>query len=435
MSSTYEILENNQAKISFNIAPANFEEAIAAVYKKQKNKISLPGFRKGKLTREMVERQFGKDYFWIDAINSILTVEYRNAIKDLDLDIVSRAEFDIDNMSLEDGVNLTAVVFTKPEINITKEMYTGLTHPKLEISTVTEEDVNAKINQDLEQNARMVPITDRNVKNGDITTIDFAGFVDDVAFEGGTAEDYKLTIGSGMFIPGFEDQLVDAKIGEEVTVNVSFPENYPHENLAGKPSVFKVTVKEIYEKQLPDQDDDFAQDVSEFDTFEEYKNNIKAELQEEKDMLTKQNKLVKILEQLATKVEINIPMPMIEEEVDKMMQQFYSNVTAGGMNFDEYLRNAGQSVEGVQEAYAPTAFNAVRSRLLLDKVADLEGVEATDAEMREEVQSVINANFESDPERFENYMTNLPQEVKDGILEDVRRQKAAEIMLASAKEE
>ena len=435
MSSTYETLENNQAKISFNINPTAFADAIEATYKRKKGKISLPGFRKGKLSKQMIETAFGKDYFWIDAINSILTEEYRAAIKDIDLDIVSRAEFDIDNMSLEDGVNLTAIVYTKPDVNITKDMYMGLTYPKLDIdTTVSDEDIDAKINDALEQNARMVPVEDRAVKQGDITTIDFAGYVDDVAFEGGTAEDYRLTIGSGQFIPGFEDQLVGAPLGEEVTVNVTFPEAYPHEALAGKPSVFKVTVKEIYEKQLPEKDDDFAQDVSEFDTFDEFRNSIKSELQEEKEMLTKQNKLVKILEQLATKVEINIPMPMVEEEVDKMMQQFYQNVTQSGMNFDEYLRNAGQSVEGVQEAYAPTAFNAVRSRLLLDKVAQLENIEASEDELRAEVQAVINASFESDPERFENYLKTLPQEVKDGILEDIKRQKAAEIMIASSVE-
>lgn len=434
MSSTYELLENNQAKISFTISPADFEQAIQTVYNRQKNKISIPGFRKGKVSRQIIEQRFGKDYFWDDAVNSILGPKYREATQDLDIKIVSRAEFHMEDASLENGVQLVATVYTSPDVNITKDMYTGLSHGGVALEEVSDEAINAKINQELEQNARMLPISDRNVKDGDITIINFAGYVDDVAFEGGTAEDYRLVIGSGQFIPGFEDQLIDAPVGQEVDVNVTFPEEYPHENLAGKPALFKVTVNEIYEKQLPDQDDDFAQDVSEFDTFDEYKDNIRKELAEEKDMLQKQNKLVKLLEALAAKVEINIPQPMVEEEVDKMMENFYGNVTQSGMNFDDYLTNAGQTIESLQQVYAPTAYNSVRSRLLLDKIAELEGLEASDDEMKKEVEGVINASFESDTERFENYMANLPEEVKKGIKEDVRRQKAAELLLESAVE-
>ena len=434
MSSTYEILENNQVKISFTISPEDFGQAIEDVFKKQKAKISLPGFRKGKVNRQMVERTYGKDYFWYDAVNHILTPQYNAATKDLDIEIVSRAEFDVEDMSLENGVNLTALVYTRPDVNIDKSMYTGLSHGKVEQELVTDDEIDAKINEELEQNARMIPIEDRAVKDGDRTTINFEGFVDGVAFEGGKGENYTLVIGSGQFIPGFEEQLIGVELNTEVDVNVTFPEEYHHPDLAGKPSVFKVTVLEIYEKQLPEKDDDFAQDVSEFDTFAEYRDDVKKALTEEKDLLYKQNRLVKVLEQLSGKVEINIPGPMIEEEVDKMMQQFYSNVTQSGINFDDYLRNAGQTVEALQGLYAPTATSSVRSRLLLDKVAELEGIEATDEEVREEVSNVINANFESDPERFETYMKNLPEDVIKGIREDVKRQKAAEIILESATE-
>ena len=316
MSVQVEKLEKNMAKLTIEVAAEELEKAIEAAYQKNKSKISIPGFRKGKVPRQMIERMYGKEVFYEDAANALIPDAYEKALDECEEDIVSSPSIDVVQIEAGKPFIFTAEVALKPEVKLGK--YKGVKVEKADI-TVTDEEVDAEINKERENNARNIEVTDRAVKDGDITTLDFEGFVDGVAFEGGKGENYPLTIGSGAFIPGFEEQLIGAEIGKEVEVNVTFPEDYQAEDLKGKAAVFKCTVKEIKEKQLPELDDEFASEVSEFETLAEYKADVKGKLEERKAKEAKDAKEAAVIEEIVKDSEMEIPEAMLATQQRQMV--------------------------------------------------------------------------------------------------------------------
>jgi len=361
MGSRFETVETNKVKITFEISPEKFEEGIQEAYKRNRGKINIPGFRKGKAPRKIIEMNFGKEIFYEDAVNIVLPDAYDSAVKELNLDTVSRPEIDIEEISAENGVVLTAEVFVKPEVSIEAEDYKGVQYEIAE-AVIEDSEIEAEINKVREQNARIVPVTDRPVQDGDIVTLDFEGFVDGVAFEGGKGENYELTIGSKTFIDTFEEQLTGLNIGEEKDVNVKFPEEYGKEELNGKPALFKVKINGIKFKELPEVDDDLAQDVSEFDTLDEYKNSIKEKLLSAKEEEIKNKKENDIVKAVTEKAKMDVPPVMIENQIENMVNDFANQLRMQGLPLETYLQYVGQDMDSLREAYRANAENQVKSR-------------------------------------------------------------------------
>lgn len=427
MSVQVEKLEKNMAKLTIEVAAEELEKAIEAAYQKNKSKISIPGFRKGKVPRQMIERMYGKEVFYEDAANALIPDAYEKALDECEEDIVSSPSIDVVQIEAGKPFIFTAEVALKPEVKLGK--YKGVKVEKADI-TVTDEEVDAEINKERENNARNIEVTDRAVKDGDITTLDFEGFVDGVAFEGGKGENYPLTIGSGAFIPGFEEQLIGAEIGKEVEVNVTFPEDYQAEDLKGKAAVFKCTVKEIKEKQLPELDDEFASEVSEFETLAEYKADVKGKLEERKAKEAKDAKEAAVIEEIVKDSEMEIPEAMLATQQRQMVDEFAQRIQMQGLSIDQYFQFTGSSYEQMLEQVKPQAEKRIQSRLVLEAVAKAENITATDEDYEDELKVMAEA-YQMEVEKVKEL---LPEKSVAQIKEDIAVKKAAEFVVENAKE-
>ena len=389
MRVTKKQLEKNVMKLTVSVDPDTFEKGVEKAYRKNVKHINLAGFWKGKAPRKIIEQYYGKGVFYEDAVNFVCQDTYPIALERSGIEPVDRPEIDVEKIG-EEGANFvyTATVTVKPEVELGE--YKGIEIEKVSYET-TDADVDAEIEKARQQNARIISVDDREVKNGDLTVIDFEGFTDGKAFEGGKGTDYDLEIGSGAFIPGFEDQLVGAKIGEEVDVNVTFPEEYHSEELKGKPALFKVTVKEIKEKQLPEVNDDFVKDISEFDTLDEYKKDIKEKLTKANEDKAKAETENKVIEKLCETVTVDIPQCMIDSQLDSIAQDFDYRLQMQGLNLQKYLEMTGMTLEAFKEQFKEQAQNQVKTSLVLDAVAKAEKINATAKDVEAEMKKMAES--------------------------------------------
>ncbi len=425
--STVENIDVNKVKITFSVSAERFEEGMQYSYNKNKNRISVQGFRKGKAPRKIIEVQYGKAIFYDDAFNFVLPEAYEGAVKELNLDVVSKPDIDVEEISDTDGVTFSAEVYTKPEVKI--DDYKGISYTKSEVK-VDDQEVDNEINAAREKNARIMSITDRPIQSGDIAVIDFEGFVDGVAFEGGKGKDYDLEIGSHSFIDTFEDQLIGKNVGDDVDVNVTFPEEYHQKDLAGKPALFKVEIKDIKFKELPELNDDFAQDVSEFDTLDEYKKDIVAKLLVQKQKEADDKKQEELLDTLVKKAEMDVPQVMIENEIDNKIREFEMGISRQGLSLDMYLQYMGQSIENMREAYRIVSERQVKSRLVLEAIAAKENFEISDSEIDEELNRIATA-YNMEVEKLKQVMRDAD---KENLIKDLQVQKALKLVVDNAVE-
>ena len=385
MSLQVEKLEKNMAKLTIEVSAEDLEKAMQAAYQKAKGRITLPGFRKGKAPRKMIEQMYGKGIFLEDAANALIPEHYSKALEECDLEIVSQPEIDVTQAEPGKAFIFTAEVAVKPEVILGE--YKGVEVPKSE-TEVTDEDVDAELKKEQEKNSRTVTVEDRGAENGDITTIDFEGFVDGEAFEGGKGTDYPLTLGSNSFIPGFEDQLVGSKAGDHVEVKVTFPEEYQAKELAGKEAVFQCDVKKIEAKELPELDDDFAKDVSEFDTLAEYKEDVKKNLTEKKAEDARRAKEDAAVDKVIENAQMDIPEAMIETQTRQMLDDFARRMQSQGLSMEQYFQFTGQSVDKMMEDMKPQALKRIQTRLVLEKIAEVENIQPTEEEVNEEISKM-----------------------------------------------
>ncbi len=388
MSLQVEKLEKNMAKLTIEASAEEFENAVQKAYLKNKSRINLPGFRKGKAPRAMIEKMYGKGVFYEDAANTLIPEAYSKALAECELDIVSQPEISVTQIEAGKPFIFTAEVALKPEVTLGE--YKGVAVPKKEV-TVTDEEVQAELDKEREKNARTIDVDDRGVENGDIIKLDFDGSVDGVPFQGGKSENYELTVGSGSFIPGFEDQLVGAKAGEELDVNVTFPEDYHAKDLAGKAAVFKCKVNEIHVKELPEADDEFAQEVSEFDTLEEYKADIRKKLQDRKEKAARNEKQNAAIEKIVANAEMEIPEPMVESQIRSMINDFARRMQSQGLNMDQYFQFTGMDASKLKEQMRPEALKRIENSLVLEAVAKAENIEISDERVDEEIAKMAEA--------------------------------------------
>ena len=411
MSLQVEKLEKNMAKLTIEVSAEDLDKAMEKAYQKQKSRISLPGFRKGKAPRKMIESMYGKGVFMEDAVNSLVPQEYTKALGECDLEIVSQPEINVTQMEPGKALIFTADVAVKPEVTLGD--YKGVEVPKSEI-VVTDEEVDAEVKKEQEKNARTVAVEDRAAANGDITTIDFEGFVDGVAFDGGKGSDYALTLGSGTFIPGFEDQLVGANAGDHVEVKVTFPEEYQAKELAGKEAVFQCDVKKIETKEVPELDDEFAKDVSEFDTLAEYKEDVKKNLTEKKEKEARTAKENAAVDKAIENAQMDIPELMVNSQSRQMMDDFARRMQQQGLSMDQYFQFTGQSMDKMLEDMKPQALKRIQTRLVLEKIAETENVQPSEEEITEEIQKMADAyKMEADKIREAIGESGLEQMKKD----------------------
>ncbi len=427
MSLQVEKMEKNMAKLTIEVSAEDLDKAMQNAYQKAKGKIAIPGFRKGKAPRKMIEQMYGKGIFLEDAANALIPEHYSKALEECDLEIVSQPEIDVVQAEPGKAFIFTAEVAVKPEVTLGD--YKGLEVPKSEVE-VTDEDVDAEIKKEQEKNSRTVTVEDRGAENGDITTIDFEGFVDGVAFEGGKGTDYPLTLGSGSFIPGFEDQLVGAKAGDHVEVNVTFPEEYQAAELAGKAAVFQCDVKKVEAKELPELDDDFAQDVSEFDTLAEYKEDIKKNLTEKKEKEARAEKENAAVDKAIENAQMEIPDAMVDTQVRQMINDFASRMQSQGLTMEQYFQFTGMTVEKMQEEMKPQALKRIQTRLVLEKIAEVENIQPTEEEVNEEISKMA--------EMYKMEADKLKELLGDRELEQMKKdmavQKAVTLVADEAKE-
>ncbi len=427
MSLQVEKLEKNMAKLTIEVGADELDKAIESAYQKQKGKISIPGFRKGKVPRQVVEKMYGKEVFYEDAANILIPDAYEKALDECEEDIVSSPKIDVTQIEAGKPFIFTAEVALKPEVKLGK--YKGVKVEKADV-VVTDEEVDEVIEKERENNARNITVEDRAVKDGDMTVIDFEGFVDGEAFDGGKGENYPLTIGSGAFIPGFEKQLVGSEIGKEVEVNVTFPEDYHAENLKGKAAVFKCTVKEIKEKELPELDDEFASEVSEFETLTEYKEDVKKNLEEKKMKEAKENKEREAVEAVVDLSEMDIPEAMVETQQRQMVDEFAQRITMQGLSMEQYFQFTGTSYQQMLENVKPQAEKRIQSRLVLEAIAEAENIEVTDEDFEKEIETMAEV-YQMDASKVKEMLGE--KEMKN-IRQDLAVKKAAEFVVENAKE-
>ena len=427
MSLQVEKMEKNMAKLTIEVSAEELDKAMQNAYLKARGKISIPGFRKGKAPRKMIEQMYGKGIFLEDAVNALIPEHYSKALEECDLEIVSQPEIDVTQAEPGKAFIFTAEVAVKPEVTLGE--YKGVEVPKSE-TEVTDEDIDAEIKKEQEKNSRTVTVEDRGAENGDITTIDFEGFVDGVAFEGGKGTDYPLTLGSGSFIPGFEDQLVGAKAGDHVEVNVTFPEEYQAAELAGKAAVFQCDVKKVETKELPELDDDFAQDVSEFDTLAEYREDVKKNLTEKKEKEARAAKENAAVDKAIENAEMEIPDAMLNTQVRQMMNDFASRMQSQGLTMEQYFQFTGMTAEKMQEEMKPQALKRIQTRLVLEKIAETENIEVSEDEVNEEISKMA--------EMYKMEADKLKELLGDRELEQMKKdmavQKAVTLVADEAKE-
>lgn len=384
MRTTVEKLSSNQVKINFVVDAQAFEKGIVKAYNKIKGRISIPGFRKGRAPRKIIENHYGPEVFYDDAFDAVFKEVYPQAVREHDLKVVDQPSVDVQNLAAGEDLTFSATVYVSPEVQLGQ--YKGIPAQKQSVD-ITEDDVNADLERARERVARFVDITDRPVKMDDHVDIDYAGFSDGKQFKGGTASGHKLVIGSGSFIPGFEEQLVGAHVGDEVEVNVTFPESYHAEELAGKPAVFEVTVNGIQEKELPELDDEFAKDVSEFDTLEEYKDSIRATLTERAERQAEEVFENELVEEAVENATVDIPDCMIQEEIDDLLRDMEMRMSYQGLKMEDFIKYTGQTMDQIRENYKEQAEHRVRSRLVLSAIRSAESIEATEEEIEAEVAS------------------------------------------------
>ena len=400
MSLQVEKLEHNMAKLTIEVAAEEVEKALQAAYLKQRGKINIPGFRKGKVPRQMIEKMYGAEIFYDEAANKMISEAYGKAYDECELDIVSQPSIDI--VQLEKGKDFifTAEVATKPEVKLGE--YKGLKVDKYS-TRVTQKEVDEEIEKERERNARTVEVTDRAVEDKDIVTLDFEGFVDGVAFEGGKGTDYPLTIGSGSFIPGFEEQLIGAEIDKEVEVKVTFPEEYQAAELAGKDAVFKCTVHAIKAKELPEADDEFASEVSECETMEAYRAEVKQKIKDRKESEGKAKKEDQAVEQAIENAEMDIPQPMIDLQVRQMADDFARRIMQQGLSVEQYFQFTGLTQEKMMEEFEPQAVKRIKTRLVLEAIVKAENIEVSDERLDEEIQKMADA-YQMEFDKLKEYM-------------------------------
>ncbi len=428
MSLQVEKLEKNMAKLTIEVAPEELEKAIERAYQKNKKGISIPGFRKGKVPRQMIEKMYGKGVFYEDAVNDLLPEAYSKALDECEENIVSSPKIEVVQVEAGQPFIFTAEVALKPEIGLGK--YKGVKVDKID-TEVSDEEVNAEIEKERERNARNIVVEDRAVKDGDMTVLDFEGLVDGVAFEGGKGEDYSLTIGSGAFIPGFEEQLIGAEIGKETEVNVTFPENYQAEELKGKAAVFKCTIKEIKEKELPELDDEFASEVSEFETLAEYREDVKKNIKERKESEAKSEKEDAVIDAIINDSDIELPEAMIETQQRQMVDEFAQRIQMQGLSLEQYYQFTGSSYEMLVEQVRPQAEKRIKSRLVLESVAAKENIEASEEDYAEEIEKMAEM-YQMETDKVKEMIT---ESGKKNVMEDIAVQKAIEFVVENAVEQ
>ncbi len=427
MSLQVEKLEKNMAKLTIEVSAEELEKALEASFQKNKGKINVPGFRKGKVPRQMIEKMYGPEIFYEDAANALIGPAYEAAVEECEEEIVSSPSIEVTQIEKGKAFIFTAEVALKPEVKLGK--YKGVTVEKLDVE-VTDEEIDNEINKEREENARTIAVEDRAVMDGDMTVIDFEGFVDGVAFEGGKGENYPLTIGSGAFIPGFEEQLIGAKLDEEVEVNVTFPEDYHAEDLAGKAAVFKCSVKEIKVKELPELDDEFASEVSEFETVAEYKDSVKAKIAERKEKAAKDAKEDAVVDAIIEKAEMEIPDAMVETQQRQMVEDFAQRIQMQGLSMEQYMQFTGMTVETLLEQVKPQALRRIQSRLVLEAVAKAENIEVTDAEFDEEIAKMAEM-YQMEADKVKELLGDKHSEE---VKKDVAVRKAVDFVVSNAKE-
>ena len=427
MSLQVEKLEKNMAKLTIEVPADDLEKALQSAYMKQKNKINMPGFRKGKVPRQMIEKMYGAEIFYDDAANELIPKAYSDAYEECELNIVSQPDINVVQIEKGKPFIFTADVATKPEVTLGE--YKGLEVDKIS-TRVTQKEVDAKIQEEAEKNARTVAVEDRPVQDGDEVILDFEGFVDGVAFEGGKGDNYPLTIGSNSFIPGFEEQLVGAEAGKEIEVNVTFPEDYHAEELKGKEAVFKCTVHEIKAKELPEIDDEFAAEVSEFDTLEEYKADVKAKIKDEKAAEGKTKKEDQIVEQAVKNAEMEIPKAMIETQVRQMADDFAQRIQSQGLSMEQYFQFTGMTAEKMLEELRPQAIKRIETRLVLEAIAKAENIEISDDKIDEELAKMAES-YKMEVDKLKEFMG---ENEKNQMKEDMAVQEAVTFLLENAVE-
>mgnify|MGYP001091446202 CR=1 FL=1 len=428
MSLQVEKLEKNMAKLTIEVSAEELEKAIQGAYLKSKNKISIPGFRKGKAPRKMIEQMYGREIFYEDAANDLIPDAYEKALEECQEEIVSSPKVDVVQLEAGKPFIFTAEVALKPEVTLGK--YKGVEVPKSDLE-VTQEEVEAEINREREKNSRTVEVTDRAVQDGDIATIDYEGFVDGVAFEGGKGEDYALTIGSNTFIPGFEEALVGAQIGQETEVHVTFPKEYHAEELAGKAAVFKCTVKALQEKLLPELDEDFVGDISEeSDTVEEYREEIRKKLSDRKAAEAKTVKEEDVIEAIIKDAQMDIPEAMVETQQRQMAQDYAQRMQAQGVSMEQYTQYTGVTSQMLVEQMKPQALSRIQSRLVLEAVVAAEGITASQEEFEEEAKTMGEA-YQMEADKVKEL---LGDNGKKQVMEDICIRKAVEFVVENAVE-
>ena len=426
MKCKLEKTENaNEVKFEITVEAEKFDEAIKKVYFKSAKYFNIPGFRKGKAPMQIVEKYYGKEIFYEDAFNEVAQDALEEAVAENKVEVVSRPEVDIKQIEKGKDLIFTVVMQTKPEAELGK--YKGIEIPKIEYN-VSDEDINHELGHMQEHNSRLISVDDRAVEKGDIATIDFEGFVDDKAFDGGKAENYDIELGSNTFIPGFEDQIVGMKIDEEKDVNVKFPDEYFSKELAGKDATFKVKLHEIKKKELPKLDDEFAKDVSEFDTLDELKADIKTKLEKQNADKEKYETEEAVVKALCENVKVDIPSGMVETEVDRMLNDFKQRLSYQGLKLDQYLKMLGKTEEEMRKEYEPQAIEGIKSRLAIEAVIKAEKIEATDKEIEDKMKEMAkNYGKEND----EAFLKN--ENVRNYIKEGLESEKAIDFLIKNAK--
>lgn len=426
MSVQVEKLEKNMAKLTVEVSAEDFKAAIKKAYNKTKNRFAIPGFRKGKASQAVIEKMYGEAVFYEDAADEAINASYAEAMNESGLDIVSRPEVTIEQIGKDQAFIYSALVAVKPEVTLGE--YKGVEVEKADAS-VTAEDVEAELKRVQEQNARLLTIEDRPVADGDQTVIDFEGFVDGKGFEGGKAEDYPLTIGSHSFIDTFEEQLIGKNIGEECEVNVTFPTEYHAAELAGKPAMFKVTVKEIKAKELPVLDDEFASEVSDFDTLDEYKKDIEKKLQERKEKAAASQNEDRVVAKVVENATMEIPDRMVDAQVDNMLQDTARRMQSQGLSMDLYMKYTGMNVDQMKDQLRPDAVKRIQTRLVLEAVAKAENIEVSEEKIDEEIAKMAES-YKMEADKLKSYMTDSD---KDQMKQDLAVQAAVDLLVSEAK--
>ena len=427
MSVQVENLEKNMAKLTIEVSEDKLEEALQKAYLKQKNKISLPGFRKGKVPRNMIEKMYGPEIFFEDAANMLIQENYGAAVDESGADIVSRPSIDVTQIEKGKPFIFTAEVAVRPEVKLGK--YMGVTVTKID-TTVTDEEVDEAVEKERNNNARTITVEDRAIESGDTAVIDFEGFVDGVPFEGGKGENHSLEIGSHSFIDTFEDQLIGKNTGDEVEVNVTFPEEYHAADLAGKPAMFKVKIHEIKAKELPELDDEFAQDVSEFDTLAEYKENLKKNIAERKEAEARRTKEDEAIRKIVEKSSMEIPDAMIDTQVETMIEEFAQRIAQQGLSFEQYMQFSGMTMDKMKDQVRPEAISRIESSLVLEQIAKDENIEVSDADVDAEIDKMASM-YGMEADKIKEYMGDAE---KESMKKDLAIQKAVDLIMDNIKE-